>query len=136
MEVFRSTFLIRKEGFASAAEAVLSAIPVTSGVYGGDPDGYTPPADFAVIIYALNKAGLFVTFDKDGNLTVFGCGEWIGNDEIALMEQVFKAISKSVEPGTYIEFMDGESLIRYAFFWDTVERWTVPYVLYTKKEAI
>lgn len=136
MEVFRSTFLIRKEGFASAAEAVLSAIPVTSGVYGGDPDGYAPPADFAVIIYAMNRAGLFVTYDKDGNLTVFECDRWIDGEEIAIMERVFRAISKSVEPGTYIEFIYGKSLVRYAFFWDTVERWAVPYVLYAKKEKI
>lgn len=52
-------------------------------------------------------------------------------------ERLAKAVSRSVEPGSYIEFLTSENeIIRYVFLFDTVERWTVPHILYAKKEEI
>ena len=56
---------------------------------------------------------------------------------IAEFEEFIKAISKAVEPGSYIEFeTDRGDLVRYVFLHDSVERWTKPHILYAQKEAI
>ena len=128
MELFRSTFLIRPENYAKAAAAIRkSGIVYESLIEGAE--------DHRVIGTALKIAGLFFSF-ADKGFTVLECADWIPKERIDLMEQVFKAISRSVEPGSYIEFKDDDALVRYVFLFDTVERWTVPHILYAKKEEI
>lgn len=131
MDLFKSTFLIRPENFAKAAKTVCDA--------GFVPYIKSDATDRTVLNCVLNDIGLHAyglhSLDTNG-CTIYNVDPFPAEETVDFMEQVFKAISKSVEPGTYIEFKDGESLIRYAFFWDTVERWTVPYILYTRKEAI
>ena len=128
MELFRSTFLIRPEDYAKAAAAIRkSGIVYESLIEGAE--------DHRVIGTALKIAGLFFSF-ADKGFTVLECADWIPKERIDLMEQVFKAISKSVEPGTYIEFWDGDTIVRYDFLYDTVEKCTVPHILYARREVI
>lgn len=128
MELFKSTFLIRPENYAKAAAAIRKSGTVYESLIEG-------AEDHRVIGTALKIAGLFYSF-ADKGFTVFECTDWMPKERIDFMEQVFKAVSKSVEPGTYIEFQIDESLVRYVFLFDTVERWTVPHILYAKKEEI
>ena len=51
-------------------------------------------------------------------------------------EKAMKTISKAVEPGSFLEFSDDGDLFRYVFLYDVVEKWSVPHVLFEKKEAI
>ena len=128
MELFRSTFLIRPENYAKAAAAIRkSGIVYESLIEGAE--------DHRVIGTALNITGLFYSF-ADKGFTVLKCADWMPKERVDLMEQVFKAISKSVEPGTYIEFWDGDTIVRYDFLYDTVERCTAPHILYAKREVI
>lgn len=56
---------------------------------------------------------------------------------IAEFEEFIKAISKAVEPGSYIEFeTDRGELVCYDFLYDTVERCTAPHILYSRREVI
>lgn len=135
MKLFRSTFLIREENYAKAAEAILRAVPEIDHLIEVD-DIFAPSAEFITVQYGLNRVGLYADPGMKGGIEVFNCDRWMGDDTITLMEQVFKAISKSVEPGAYIEFWDGDSLIHYDFLYDTVERCTVPHILYSSREVI
>lgn len=128
MELFRSTFLIRPENFAKAAEAIRAA-----GIRMTDEDEYE--SDRGLLNHALTESGLFATCTSEGG-TIFNCDRWMSEETVGFMEQVFKAVSRSVEPGGYVEFIDGENITRYVFLFDTVERWTVPCILYAQKEAI
>lgn len=128
MELFKSTFLIRPENYAKAAAAIRkSGIVYESLIEGAE--------DHRVIGTALRITGLFYSF-ADKGFTVLKCAHWMPKERIDLMERVFKAISRSVEPGSYIEFKDDDALVRYVFLFDTVELWSEPYILYSKKEAI
>lgn len=131
MEVFRSTFLIRPEDYARAARAVRDA-SVFRSIFSIFKE--SAPAS-SVITYALRYSGLFFAF-ADNGCEVLDCEDDMNEDTVNFMERVFKAISKSVEPGAYIEFVDGDTFVRYDFLYDTVERCTVPHILYTKREAI
>lgn len=135
MELLGTTFLIRRENYAKAAEAVLRILPDVDRLIEID-DPFAPPADFVTVQYALNRAGLFADPGTKCGLEVLDCDRWMSEETRGFMEQVFKAVSKSVEPGAYIEFWDGDSLVRYDFLYDTVERCTVPHILYAKKEAL
>lgn len=133
IDLFKSTFLIREEFYQRAAQAILPIIP---GLCEEVEESDTP--DYILII-GFAKIGLFMEQSDDGHgITIYGNDPWYFNDEgIALMEKTFKVISRVVEPGGYLEFTDdGNSLVRYMFLYDAVERWSVPHVLYTRKEAI
>lgn len=131
MELFRSTFLIRPENFAKAAKAVRGAgfVPYIEG----------DATDRTVLNCILNDIGLHAyglhPLDTNG-CTIYNVDPFPAEETVDFMEQVFKAISKSVEPGAYIEFWDGDTIIRYDFLYDTVERCTVPHILYTRREVI
>lgn len=129
MELFRSEFLIRPEDYRTAAVSLIK-----SGL--AEPkDGDAESVCRKAITDALRRSGLFFAF-ADSGCEVLDCEDDMADDTVDFMEQVFKAISKSVEPGRYIEFWNGDSLVRYDFLYDTVERCTVPHILYTKREAI
>jgi len=131
MELFRSTFLIRLENFAKAAKAVRGAgfVPYIEG----------DVADRTVLNCVLNDIGLHAyglhPLDTNG-CTIYHVDYFPTEETIDLMERVFKTISRSVEPGSYIEFKVDDSLIRYDFLYDTVERCTVPHILYSRREVI
>lgn len=128
IDLFKSTFLIRPENYAKAAKAVRDA-RVSRSIFSIFKES---APDRSVITYALRYSGLFFAF-TDRGCEVLDCEDDMSED---FMERVFKAISKSVEPGAYIEFWDGDTLIRYDFLYDTVERCTAPHILYAKREAI
>ena len=131
MDIFKSTFHIAPDNFSKAAKAVRDAGLVP---YLGDD-----ATDRMVLNCVLNDVGLhaYGLHSLDTNGCVIYNIDYLPTEEtIDRMEQVFKALSRSVDPGTYIEFKSDGALIRYVFLFDTVERWTVPYILYTKKEAI
>ncbi len=131
MEILKSTFLIRPENYAKAAKAVRGAgfVPYIEG----------DATDRTVLNCVLNDIGLHAyglhPLDTNG-CTIYNVDPFPAEETIDLMEQVFKTICKSVEPGSYIEFKDDDTLVRYVFLYDSVERWTVPHILYAKKEAI
>lgn len=131
MEVFRSTFLIRQENFAKAAKVVRGAgfVPYIEG----------DATDRTVLNCVLNDIGLHASglhpLDTNGCM-IYYVDPFPAEETVNFMEQVFKTISRSVEPGSYIEFKDDDALVRYVFLFDTVERWTVPHILYAKKEEI
>lgn len=131
MELFRSTFLIRPENFEKAAKAVRNAgfVPYIEG----------DATDRTVLNCVLNNIGLHAyglhPLDTNG-CTIYNVDYFPTEETIDLMERVFKTISRSVEPGSYIEFKVDDSLIRYDFLYDTVECCTAPHILYTKREAI
>lgn len=130
MELFRSTLLIRPENFEKAAEALFAPdIVSTISIDAGEID---------IIKEAFGIAGLLIRRTEEGIVPVrYIKPEFPGfENSIDFMERVFKAISRSVEPGSYIEFKDDDALVRYVFLFDTVERWTVPHILYAKKEEI
>lgn len=131
MELFRSTFLIRLENFAKAAKAVRGAgfVPYIEG----------DATDRTVLNCVLNHIGLHAyglhPLDTNG-CTIYNVDYFPTEETIDLMERVFKTISRSVEPGSYIVFKVDDTLVRYDFLYDTVERCTVPHILYAKKEAL
>lgn len=131
MELFKSTFLIRPENYAKAARAVRDA-RVSRSIFSMFKES---APDRSVITCALRYSGLFFAF-TDRGCEVLDCEDDMSDDTVDFMERVFKAISRSVEPGSYIEFKDDDALVRYVFLFDTVERWTVPHILYAKKEEI
>lgn len=131
MELFKSTFLIRPENFEKAAKVVRSAgfVPYIEG----------DATDRTVLNCVLNNIGLHAyglhPLDTNG-CTIYNVDYFPTEETIDLMEQVFKAISRSVEPGSYIEFWDDDTIVRYDFLYDTVERCTVPHILYSRREVI
>lgn len=127
MELFRDTFRIACDNYTKAAKAIRDA-----GLATDLPDGIS---DFGVLGHTLSEAGFDIS-TPDGIEIVAYDDPWRAEETVDFMEKVFKAVSRSVEPGSYIEFIDGETLVRYMFLYDTVERWTVPTVLYAKKEEI
>lgn len=131
LDLFKSTFLIRPENFANAAKAVRGAGFVS--YIKGDA------TDRTVLNCVLNDIGLHAyglhPLDTNG-CTIYNVDPFPAEETVDFMEQVFKAISKSVEPGAYIEFWDGDTIIRYDFLYDTVERCTVPHILYSRREVI
>lgn len=131
MELFRSTFLIRPENYTKAARAVRDA-NVSRSVFSIFKES---APDRSVITYVLRYSGLFFAF-ADRGCEVLDCEDDMREDTIDFMERVFKAISRSVEPGAYIEFWDGDTIVRYDFLYDTVERCTVPHILYSRREVI
>lgn len=123
-------FLIRDPYIRKAADAI-RALDLPEAI---EPD--PEDDDFAVIERVCDFFGLEFETDPDG-LHLVGFFDGIGGlASIDLMEQVFKAISRAVEPGSFLEFSDDGDLLRYVFLYDVVERWTVPHVLFEKKEAI
>ena len=70
--------------------------------------------DYRVVGYALSFAGLFYEF-TDSGLKVSNYRTTI--KDIGFTEKVFKTISRSVEPGAYLEFLQVDMLIRYDSGW-------------------
>lgn len=126
MELFRNTFIIRPENYAKAADAIRE-----SGMI--PPELIEGAEDYRVIGYALVFAGLFYEF-TDSGIKVHN--HQVTIKDIGLTERVFKTISRSVEPGAYLEFLQVDMLFRYDFLYDTVERCTVPHILYSRREVI
>lgn len=70
---------------------------------------------------------------EEEEFSIFGMYE----DRIdGAFEKILKAICEAVESGCYLEFSDYGEFFRYVFLHDHVERWTVPTILYAKKEVI
>ena len=126
MELFRSTFRIAREDCEKAVEALRNAGLVSPL--------YDDRSDRLILNYILCDAGLHASVS--GDCVLFDCDTWMLEETIDLMEKVFKAVTKLVEPGSYIEFIDEDTLVRYDFLYDTLERCTVPHILYTKREVI
>lgn len=129
MELFRSTFLIRPEDYRTAAVSIIKSGLVEPKY--GDAESLCREA----ITDALRYSGFFFVFSSRG-CEVLDCEDDMTEETIDFMEKVFKAISKSVVVGARIEFIDGDSLVRYDFLYDTVERCTAPHIIYAKREAI
>ena len=127
MKLFRSTFLIRPENFAKAARALFAFDLVRAISF---DDEY---ADIIEDVFRI--VGLAIRRSEEGVRPVYYTRPGFEKG-IEFMERVFKAVSKSVEPGAYIEFWDGDTIIRYDFLYDTVERCTVPHIMYAQREAI
>lgn len=92
--------------------------------------------DFDVIGEVFGFFGFEVDMNADGCYMLDCRDEFGGLASTRLMEDIFKAISRAVEPGSFLEFSDDGDLLRYVFLYDVVEKWTVPHVLFEKKEAI
>lgn len=129
MELFRSEFLIRPEDYRTAAGSLIKAGLVEP------KDGDAESVCRKAITDALRRSGLFFAF-ADSGCEVLDCEDDMADDTVDFMEKVFKAVSKSVVTGAYIEFWDGDSFVRYDFLYDTVERCTAPYIFYAKREAV
>lgn len=123
-------FLIRDPFIKKAADA-LCALDLPTAI-----ETYYDDDDFSVIASVCDFFGFEIESDTDGIHMVDFFDGIGGVASIDLMEKVFKAISRAVEPGSFIEFSDEGELIRYVFLYDVVEKWSVPHVLFKKKEAI
>lgn len=123
-------FLIRDPFIKKAADALRALDLPIMGIETYYDD------DFSVIESVCDFFGFEFESDADGIHMVNFFDGIGGVASIDLMEKVFKAISRAVEPGSFIEFSDDGELVRYVFLYDVVEKWSVPHVLFKKKEAI
>ena len=129
MGLFRNEFLIRPADYRTAAVSLIKSGLVEPGY--GDAESVCKKA----ITDALRRSGLFCTFTGRGCELIRG-EDWMTEETIDFMEQVFKTISKAVVVGACVEFIGGNTFVRYDFLYDTVERCTVPHILYTRREVI
>lgn len=125
-----ANFLIREPFIKKAANSI-RALDLPEAIEPEPEDD-----DFDVIGEVFGFFGFEVDLNADGCYMLDCRDEFGGLASIRLMEDIFKAISRAVEPGSFLEFSDDGDLLRYVFLYDVVEKWTVPHVLFEKKEAI
>lgn len=123
-------FKIRgRENIAKAAEAIRDRNFrfVTNSFNADDP---------LFLCYIFDAFGFRLYISEDEELAYIGEMSDDHVDADSGFEEVLRTIKKFVEPGAFIEILGRGGLFRYVFLYDTVEKWTVPYILYAKKEAI
>lgn len=132
----KADFVIREKNIGRAADSLRL-------IYDDFPDSLVnedmlTDSDEMLVCEFFDIFGFYLNPTREDGLIIEEFEDGIcGWASFGLLHEVFKAISKAVEPGSFIEFVtDSGDLFRYVFLYDVVEKWSVPHVLFKKKEAI